>query len=118
MNNQEKGKIIVNILSKISSKFSQLFVISTWNYLWSLKWPSGKELVKKGFSPVTMLFIFLISRGEGEGPGSLFRGLGKDYFEDVDDVLHIKDSLTKNATQFQYSHTHIHSQHYHTDFIE
>ena len=37
MNNHEKGNNIINILSKISSKTSQLLVISTWNYLWSDK---------------------------------------------------------------------------------
>ena len=46
MNNQEKGNNIRNIFSKISSNFLQMFAISTWNYLWSVKWPSGIELVK------------------------------------------------------------------------
>ena len=37
----------INIVYEISYKLSHSFVILTWNYLWSLKWPSGTELVKQ-----------------------------------------------------------------------
>ena len=37
MIDHETGNNIINTLSKISSKTSQELVISTWNYLWSVK---------------------------------------------------------------------------------